>query len=119
METLVIASRIEIFAGAVLEALAHGSPTVATAVGGSTEVIRDGADGVLVPADDAEALAGGIARLLDDPARAAALGDSGNLGQHCQSFLRIFSHRGLAGKHEAVGAIENGVGDIRGLGARR
>ena len=54
----------------VLEALAAGTPVVATAVGGVPEVVREGENGLLVAAGDVEAIGGALARLLgDDPLR--------------------------------------------------
>jgi glycosyltransferase involved in cell wall biosynthesis len=50
----------------VVEALAVGTPVVATAVGGVPEVVRDGQNGLLVPAGDVEAIAGAIRRLAED-----------------------------------------------------
>lgn len=50
----------------VLEALAVGSPVIATAVGGVPEVVRDGENGLLVPARDPRALAGAIRRFFSD-----------------------------------------------------
>jgi glycosyltransferase involved in cell wall biosynthesis len=55
---------------AVLEAMALETPVVATAVGGTPEVIDDGVHGLLVPKEDPGALAAAIARTLDDPAAA-------------------------------------------------
>ena len=52
---------------AAVEALAVGTPVVATAVGGVPEVVRDGENGLLVAPGDPEALAGAIVRLLDEP----------------------------------------------------
>ena len=52
----------------VLEALAAGTPVVATAVGGVPEVVREGENGLLVAAGDVEAIAGALARLLGDDA---------------------------------------------------
>jgi len=57
---------------ALLEALALGKPVVATLVGGVSEVIHDGANGILVPPEDSQALADAVSALLADPARAAA-----------------------------------------------
>jgi len=57
----------------VLEAKQAGLPVVATAVGGTPEVIEDGTDGILVPAGRDEALEAAVAGLLDDPERARAL----------------------------------------------
>lgn len=55
------------FGIALAEAMAAGVPIVATDVGACREVLADGRCGLLVPPRDAEALAAGIRRLLDDP----------------------------------------------------
>ena len=49
------------------QAWAHGLPVVAAASQGPSALIRDGEDGRLVPVDDAEALAGAVRRVLDEP----------------------------------------------------
>ena len=59
---------------ALLDALAAGCPVIASDVAGVGLAVRDGKTGVLVPEQDAEALAGAITSLLDDPSRRAALG---------------------------------------------
>jgi glycosyltransferase involved in cell wall biosynthesis len=51
---------------AVLESLAVGTPVIATAVGGVAEVVRDGENGLLVPPDDADALARAIQRFFSE-----------------------------------------------------
>lgn len=56
-----------------LEAFRAGVPVVATAVVGTVDVVRHGRTGLLVPADDPDALAGAIRRVLADPALADAL----------------------------------------------
>jgi glycosyltransferase involved in cell wall biosynthesis len=58
----------------VLESMAAGRPVVATAVGGTPELITDGESGILVPRRDPAALARAIGRVLDDDALAARLG---------------------------------------------
>ncbi|MDP9393448.1 MAG: glycosyltransferase [Actinomycetota bacterium] len=50
----------------LLEAMALGTPCVATPVTGIPEAVRDGETGLLVPEGDSVALAGALGRLLDD-----------------------------------------------------
>jgi glycosyltransferase involved in cell wall biosynthesis len=50
----------------VLEALATGTPVIATAVGGVPEVVLDGENGLLVPAGDVDAIASAIERIVRD-----------------------------------------------------
>ncbi|HEX6724967.1 MAG TPA: glycosyltransferase [Gaiella sp.] len=57
----------------LLEALAAGTPVIATAVGGIPEVVRDGENGLLVPPRDAAAIASAIDRLVHDGALRASL----------------------------------------------
>jgi glycosyltransferase involved in cell wall biosynthesis len=59
----------------LLEALASGTPVVATPAGGIGAAITDGENGLLVPERDAAGLAAAIGRLLTDPALGAALGE--------------------------------------------
>jgi glycosyltransferase involved in cell wall biosynthesis len=58
----------------VLEAMACGLPVVATRVSGNVDLVADGESGLLVPVADSDALAGALAALLADPARAQAMG---------------------------------------------
>ena len=46
------------------------------------------------------------------------LGEGGDLRQHRHGFLRKFAHRRFAGEHDAIGAVEDGVGHVGRLGAR-
>ena len=57
----------------LVEAMAAGTPVVATAVSGIPELVRDGENGLLVPPDDPAALADALLRLHARPgARRAA-----------------------------------------------
>jgi glycosyltransferase involved in cell wall biosynthesis len=56
-----------------LEAMASGVPVVGAAAGGIVENVRDGVTGVVAPAGDAAAFAGGVVRLARDPALRAAM----------------------------------------------
>ena len=57
-----------------LEAAACGRPLVGSRVGGLLDSVADGRTGILVPPQDPDALADAIGQLLDDPARAEAMG---------------------------------------------
>ncbi len=64
----VLPSRREGLPKSLLEAAACGRPMVATDVPGCREIAREGETALLVPVDDAPALAGALERLADDPA---------------------------------------------------
>lgn len=70
---LVVPSRMDNFPTVVLEALAAGVPVVAFAAGGIPDMIEDGKDGLLVPAEDVEALGVAISRILSDEALRARM----------------------------------------------
>lgn len=91
-------SRIEGVSMAVLEALAAGVPVVASAVGGTPEVIQDDQNGFLVPSEDAPALAAAIARTvaLDDRARAAICAAGG------ETVRARYSLRAMTDAYEAI-----------------
>jgi glycosyltransferase involved in cell wall biosynthesis len=60
-----------------IEALASGTPVVATRVGGVPDVVTDGVDGFLVPPRDTDAAADRLAQLARDPELRARLGETG------------------------------------------
>jgi len=71
-------SREESFGLVVLEAWAAGRPVVAASGPAVASVVRDGVDGLLVPVDDAPALATAVGGLLAEPSRATAVGRAGS-----------------------------------------
>ena len=62
---------------AVLEAFAGGVPVVATAVGGTPEVVADGINGRLVPPRNPVVLAQAILEMIADPATLKSMGEQG------------------------------------------
>lgn len=63
----VMPSRHEPFGTVMIEAWAYSKPLIVAAAQGPRGLIRDGENGVMVPLDDAPALAGAINRLLKSP----------------------------------------------------
>ena len=70
-------SRTDSYGIVFLEAWANGLPVVAAAAGGVPDVVRHGEAGSLVPFGDLGRLAEAVAELVDDPAKAEALGAVG------------------------------------------
>jgi len=78
-DVVAMPSRAEGLGVAAIEALAAARPIVASAVGGLPEIVRDGVEGILVPAGDADALAAGLARCLGDASLRERMGEAGRL----------------------------------------
>ena len=74
LDLLVLPSFTEGLPVILLEAFASGVPAVASAVGGTPEVLIDGECGHLVPPGDPQLLAERIGDLLDDPRRRETMG---------------------------------------------
>jgi glycosyltransferase involved in cell wall biosynthesis len=72
LDVLVAPSRQEPFGTVLAEAMAAGTPVVATAVGGLAEVVADGETGRLVAPGDPEALATAVLEVLRHRARMGA-----------------------------------------------
>jgi glycosyltransferase involved in cell wall biosynthesis len=109
-DVFVLPSRTEGMSNALLEAMAMARPVVATAVGGTPEVLAGDTTGLLVPADDPSTMAGAIARLLDDPERSARLGAAAR--------RRVEEHYGVAAMVRRLEAVYAAVATERGLSAR-
>lgn len=90
----------------VLEAMAHGIPAVATAVGGVPQVIDDGVSGFLIDVDDEVALSESLASLLAEPKLREELGRNGR-----DQVVRKFGLDGTLAQVEGIyGALMLGKG---------
>ncbi len=72
---LVVPSHYESFGMVALEAMACGTPVVASQVGGLAFLVQDGVTGFVVPDDDPEILGARLTRLISDPALRQRMGE--------------------------------------------
>ena len=100
-DVFVLSSRVEGNPLSVMEAMAAGLPVVSTAVGGVPELVREGETGLLVPSEDAGALAQALQALVDDAARRRAMGAAAR--QHAVAHFDIrHTVRGYEQLYEAL-----------------
>jgi glycosyltransferase involved in cell wall biosynthesis len=76
-DLFVLPSRAEPFGLVLLEAMALGKATIATAAGGPLEIVDSGHTGLLVPPANPDALAAAIIRLLAEPDTRRSMGAQG------------------------------------------
>ncbi|MEX0758711.1 MAG: glycosyltransferase, partial [Tistlia sp.] len=109
----VFPSRSEAFGTVIAEAWAHRRPLVAAAADGPRAFVEDGRTGLLVPIDDAAALAAAIGRLLDDPGLAESLAEAGH-----RRYLAEFTEAACVARYRAL--FERlGAGRSGGAGVAR
>ncbi len=108
MDIFALPSLAEGFPNAVLEALAAGLPTIATDVGGTSEIVLDGETGLLIKARDSDAIATAIRRLIDDPALSARLARNGH-----KRVASTFSIERMVDDTEALFARQARSGDVK------
>jgi glycosyltransferase involved in cell wall biosynthesis len=76
-DIVVVASHEEGFSNSLIEAMAHGLPVVATAVGGNLDAVVAGETGLVVPSRAPAAMADAIVALAAESALRAGMGDAG------------------------------------------
>jgi mannosylfructose-phosphate synthase len=92
----VLPSKFEPFGMTALEAMACGTPVVATNLGGLARFLVDGRDALLVDPSVTEELAGALRRLVADAELAARLVAAGH-----ETIAREFTWEAIARKHRA------------------
>jgi glycosyltransferase involved in cell wall biosynthesis len=99
-DAVVVSSRSEGLPMVVLEALAAGTPVVATAVRGVREILEDEQNALLIPPGDPVRLAKAIQRVVSDERLAGRLADTGRrlAGEHTEetmvdAFLDLYARR--------------------------
>jgi L-malate glycosyltransferase len=93
----VFASETESFCLSILEAMCFGCPSVATGVGGIPELVGGPDAGWLVPMDDVDGLAEGVAALVRDRARRETMGSTGQ-----RRAQELFSSAAIVPRYEAL-----------------
>jgi glycosyltransferase involved in cell wall biosynthesis len=81
----------------ILEAMALGKPVVATDVGGNSELVIPGENGLLVPPGEPEALAEAVLSLLSDSERARQMGENGRV-----KVLSEFSQERMVAEYQGL-----------------
>jgi len=96
-DVAVLPSFYEGLGRSLLEAMALSKPVVATSVGGIPFIVRDGENGLLVPANDSSALAFALIRLLKDSSLRRSMGEKGRI-----QITERFSVKAMVEQVEAI-----------------
>ena len=102
LDVLVLASDAEPCGRVLFEAMASGTAIVATASGGTPEIVRDGLEGLLVPPRDPAALARAVGALAADASLRARLGVAGVARVAAEFTIERYVARILAVYDEAL-----------------
>jgi glycosyltransferase involved in cell wall biosynthesis len=111
-DVLVLPSYTEGLPNVVLEALAASVPVIASAVGGTPEIVEDGLNGYLVPPGDPEVLARRVEQVLVSERERRAMGMNGKkrvlteftFETQARQYLRVFDDLLVPGKCPTVAA---------------
>lgn len=100
-------SRYEPFGTVTVDAWAAGKPIVAADAAGPKATIEDGVSGLVVPMDDADALAGALRRVVSDPALVDALVRGGRAAHAAAYTKDAFVHSSRAFYQRVIDADAN------------
>ena len=110
MDVFVLSSREEGIPNALLEAMAAGRACVATAVGGTPEVLRDGETGWLVPPGEPGALADALEQALTRPGEARRRGEAAGRAVREEMSIEAMVRRHEEFYERAAGHLTRGGG---------
>ena len=79
----------ESFGMVLIEAMASGTPVIASKIAGYSDVVTNGTDGILVPPADPQALAEELQLLAHEPERLVAMGEAGRRSAQRYAWPRI------------------------------
>jgi glycosyltransferase involved in cell wall biosynthesis len=103
LDALLVPSHDEPFGRVVVEAMATGTPVVASASAGPAEIVEDGVSGLLAPADDLDAWAQAVERLVTDKRTYRQLVDRGrvrsadfSISAHAEKVLAVYRRLAVA-----------------------
>ena len=108
-EAVVVPSHYESFGMVALEAMACGTPVVASQVGGLAFLVKDGETGFTVPVGDPDALCGPLRALINDPDLRR------RMGEQAAAFAQEYSWEKIAGRviqlyRDLLGLVGRGPG---------
>ncbi len=95
-DAFVLPSVAEGMSNSLLEAMATSLPCLASAIGGNTDLLRDGHDGLLVPPGDPSAWSSALLRVLENPSFARSLGAAARRRIEAEFSLTVVVDRYLA-----------------------
>jgi L-malate glycosyltransferase len=95
-DAFVLPSVAEGMSNSLLEAMATSLPCLASAIGGNTDLLQHGHDGLLVPPSDPSAWSSALLKVLEDPAFARSLGEAARRRIEAEFSLTVVVDRYLA-----------------------
>ena len=105
-DCVVLPSRWEGLPMVMLEAMALGTPVIASAVGGIPEVIEDDITGWLVPPEDVDSLAGALLQALTDTEKAQRIAVAAHARIKTDYSVEVLARRTLALYHQLLNNSE-------------
>ncbi len=106
LDILVVPSRTEAFGRVVIEAMAVGTPVVATSVGGIIDIIEDGFNGAMVPVNNPKTIAHAVISLIADRIYYQKISQNGRktvekyytIGSHINAVKKLYASLFSTGK---------------------